>query len=55
MESYFSLASELVWHSLLNSLHHLEILALDTPYSAMILLLYRISHSRYNFIIALQR
>lgn len=28
----------LAWHSSLNSLHHLEMLALDTPYSAVILL-----------------
>ena len=34
MLSYSVLMSGLVWHSLLNSLHHLEILALDTPYSA---------------------
>ena len=26
------------WHSLLNSLHHLEMLAFDTPYSAVMLL-----------------
>ena len=36
MELYSSLASGLVWHSLLNSLRHLEMLALDTPYSAVI-------------------
>ena len=32
------LASGLDRHSLLNSLHHLEMLAFDTPYSAVMLL-----------------
>ena len=32
----FGSARALDWHSLLNSLHHLEILALETPYSAVV-------------------
>ena len=38
VSSFILFVSGLVWHSLRNSLHHLEILALDTPYSAVMLL-----------------
>ena len=38
MLSYSAFASVPVWHSSRNCLHHAEIAALDTPYSAVILL-----------------